>query len=94
MGVRQHDAEEIVAFFFEVGRVRQNEIDAGRRLFAAEGNADIDDDPLALLRRAVAVGVEVHANLARSAKRQEDEFVVWIGFHLPLPASGSGWGAG
>ena len=51
------------------------DLDARRRL-VAEGDAEVDDDPLASVRRAEAVEIEVHADLVRPAERQEDEFVV------------------
>ena len=44
--------------------------------FAPEQHAAIDDDPFAVVRRAEAIGVEIHADLARPAERQEDQFVV------------------
>ena len=43
---------------------------------APEQHAAIHHDPFALVGRAVAVGVEIHADLAGAAERQEDEFVV------------------
>jgi hypothetical protein len=56
---------------------RQDHLDARRRL-VAERHAQVDDDPLPVVRRPVAVEVEVHADLVRPAERQEDEFVVWV----------------
>ena len=43
--------------------------------FAPEQHAAIDDDPLPVVRRPEAIGVEIHADLARPAQRQEDQFV-------------------
>jgi hypothetical protein len=60
--------------------IRQDDLDAGRRL-VAEGHAQVDHDPLAIVGRAKAVQVEVHADLVRPAQRQEDEFVVLGFFH-------------
>ncbi len=53
--------------------VGQDEVDARQRR-VREGDADIDDDPLARARRAEAVEREVHADLADAAERHEDEF--------------------
>ena len=44
----------------------------GLRL-AAEGDAHVDDEPLAVVGRAIAVEIEVHADLAHAAKRHEHE---------------------
>ena len=55
--------------------VGQDDLDA-RRGLVAEGHAEIDHDPLAGVRRAEAVEIEVHADLVRPAERQEDELVV------------------
>ena len=45
----------------------------------AEGDAEIDHDPLARMRRTVAVKVEVHPDLVRAAERQEDELIALVG---------------
>ena len=74
MSMGQDDAEDVVSVLLDELRVGQDDVDARRRL-VAEGHADVDDDPLAVVRRAKAVAVEVHADLVRPAKRQEDEFV-------------------
>ena len=79
VGVGQHDAQDVVGVLLDEGRVGQDDLDA-RRGLVAEGHAEIDHDPLAVVRRAEAVEVEVHADLVRPAERQEDEFVVaWLG---------------
>ena len=72
MGVSDHDAAEVFALLLEEGEVRQDEVDPGR-LFAREGQAAIDQEPLAIARRAEAVGRRVHADLAEPAERNEDE---------------------
>jgi hypothetical protein len=46
--------------------IGQDDLDAGRRL-VAEGHAEVDHDPLAIVSRAKAVQVEVHADLVRPA---------------------------
>ncbi|MNR24070.1 hypothetical protein D3C85_1411270 [compost metagenome] len=73
VGVRQHDAQDGLAF--QEGGIGHDHVHAGRRR-VAEGHADIDENPLAVVRRAKAIGVQVHADLVRAAQRQEDEFVV------------------
>ena len=45
------------------------------KLGPGEGDAEIDDDPGAVVGRAVAVEAEIHADLADAAERQEDQFV-------------------
>src|SRR5690606_25914319 len=45
------------------------------RAIVAEGHAEIDDDPAAVILGAVAIEVQVHADLAGPAEREEDEFI-------------------
>ena len=78
VGVRQHDAQDAVGVFFDELGVGQDDLDAGRGL-VAERHAQVDDDPLAVVRRAEAVQVEVHPDLVRPAQRQEHELVVFAG---------------
>ncbi|MNX80295.1 hypothetical protein D3C86_1119500 [compost metagenome] len=73
MGVRQHDAQDVLAF--QEGGIGHDHVHAGRGGIA-EGHADVDENPFAVMRRAKAIGVEVHTDLVRAAQRQEDEFVV------------------
>ena len=58
----------------QIGRVRADQVDAGRRRIA-ERHADIDDDPAPRMGRPVAIGVQVHADFAAPAEGQEYEFV-------------------
>ena len=71
MRVGQHEADQLVAALLDEGRVGHDDVDAGRRL-VAEGDAEIDHQPAA----GMAVKVQVHADLARPAERQEQELVV------------------
>ena len=50
------------------------QIDAGQ-LVAGEAEAEVDHQPLAAARRAEAVERAIHADLAETAKRREDQFV-------------------
>ena len=52
---------------------------ARRRAFAAEHYSAIHDDPLPVVRRPEAIGIEVHADLARAAQREEDKLVMTAG---------------
>ena len=70
MGVGGDNPQQAVAVFDDEGRVCDHDIDAGLRI-VAKGDAAIDDQPLA----AIAVEVEVHADLAGAAERQEIERV-------------------
>jgi hypothetical protein len=79
MGVGQHDAENAVGIGLDELGIRQDDLDARRRL-VAEGDAEIDHDPLTVERRAVAIEIEIHADLVRPTQRQEDEFSVLAGF--------------
>ncbi len=80
VGVGQDDAENVVGIGLDELGIRQDDLDARRRL-VAERHAQVDDDPLAIVRRPEAVQVEIHADLVRPAERQEDEFVVFGFFH-------------
>ncbi len=64
----QHDARQILAAFDDEFRIRHDDLDTRRRL-VAEGDAEIDHQPLSVM----AVQIQVHADLARPAKRQEDQ---------------------
>jgi hypothetical protein len=74
VSVRQHDAQDVVGVGLDVARVRGDHLHAGRRQ-VAEGHAQVDHDPLPIVRRPVAVQIEIHPDLVRPAQRQEDELV-------------------
>ena len=80
VGMGEDDAEDVVGVFLDKGRVGQDDFDA-RGGLVAEGDPHIDDDPLAIIRRSIAVAVEIHPDLIRAAQRQEDQFVVRIRRH-------------
>ena len=70
VAMRQDDAEQVVAPLLDERQVGQDQVDAGVRRIG-EGHAEVDHHPLA----AAAVEVDVHADLTRPAKGQEDQFV-------------------
>ena len=70
VGVGQHEAAEILGALGDEVRVRHDDFDA-RRVVVAEGDAEIDHQPLA----GMAVEVEVHPDLAGAAQRQEQQLV-------------------
>ncbi len=76
MAVGQHHAEQVVAPRLDEAQIGQDQLDAGIGRIG-EGHAEIDHDPLA----PAAVEIDVHADLAGTAQRQEKEFVA--GFHGP-----------
>ncbi len=69
------DAQDILVLFGQETHIGHQHVDARHAAFAPEQHAAIDDDPLPVIGRAEAIGVEIHADLARSAKRQEDQFI-------------------
>ena len=73
-----------VALFLEEGDVRQDEVDA-RQVRPGEGDAAIDDDPVAVVRRPEAVEAQIHADLADAAERHEDQFGLARCGIMPLP---------
>ena len=70
VGVGQHEGEKLVPAFLDERGVRHDHIDTRQRV-AGEGDAEIDHQPLAL----AGIEVEVHADLAGPAERQEVERV-------------------
>ena len=75
MGVRQHEADEILALFLEEADVGHDEVDARQMLLVAEGDAEIDRQPGALVAIAEAVDRQVHADLADAAERRKGQFI-------------------
>ena len=75
VAVGQDDAEQVVAPLLDEGEIGEHQLDAGIGR-VGEGHAEIDHDPLAL----AAVEIDVHADLARAAEREEEQFVA--GVHL------------
>ena len=70
VGVGDDDAGEILLALLDEGGIGHHDLDA-RHGVVAEGDAEIDHQPLA----GVAVEVEVHADLARAAERDEQQLV-------------------
>ena len=68
--VGEHDADEVLHPFLDELEIGEDEVDP-RILAPREGHAEIDHQPLAL----AAVEIDVHADLARAAQRQEQQFV-------------------
>src|SRR6185295_2699363 len=71
VGMSDDDADEVLAALLDESRIGHHDLDA-RRAVVAEGDAEIDHQPLA----GMAVEVEVHADLARAAQREEQQLVV------------------
>ena len=72
MRVGEQQAVDVVALVLEEADVGQDDVDAGLGV-AAEGDAHVDDQPLARAAAAIAVEIQIHADLAHAAQRQEDE---------------------
>ena len=70
VGMGQNQPVQPVLAFGDESRVRRDHVDPGKRGIA-EGDAQIDHQPAA----AIAEQVEVHADLAGAAERQEMEGV-------------------
>ena len=81
MRMGQHDAEQVAAFLFDEAEIGEHDIDAGLAV-VRKGDAEIDHQPLAAARRAEAVEIDIHADLAHPAKGQEDQLIVLLSaFH-------------
>ena len=74
VGMSDDNADQILLRFFDEGDVGHQQIDAGQVL-AGEGETDVDHQPFAGARRAEAVERTIHADLAETAKRSENQFV-------------------
>ena len=70
MGVGQDHADQAVCAFLDEFEIGEDQVDA-RIFVAAERHAEIDHQPLP----AAAVKIDVHADLARSPEREEQQFV-------------------
>ncbi len=75
MGVRQHQAHQVLALFLQEADVRHDQVDARQVLLVAEGDAEIDREPGALVAVAEPVDLQVHADLADAAERRKGQFV-------------------
>ena len=75
VGVGQHQSDQIVALLFEKGDVGHDQIDSGQMLLVAEGHAEIDREPGALMAVAEAIDRQVHADLADAAERRKGQFI-------------------
>src|SRR3546814_6207032 len=75
MAVGEDDAEQVRLALLDEGDVGQDELDPGIGGIG-EGEAEIDHHPFAL----GAIEIDVHADLARAAKREDEEFVAGLHF--------------
>ena len=82
MAVGEDDAEQVVALLLDEVEVGQDQLDAGI-VGIGEGQAEIDHQPFAL----AAVEIDVHADLARAAEREEEEFFAGMSSLEPSPPS-------
>ncbi len=69
----QHQPHQITALFNQKADVRHEDFDAGQ-VVARKGDAEVDRKPSLLARRAEAINRQIHADLARPAKRRKDQF--------------------
>ena len=69
------DADEILLHLLDEADVRHDEIDAGQ-VVAGEGDAEVDHQPLARLRRAIAVERAIHSDFAQAPEGREHELAV------------------
>jgi hypothetical protein len=73
VGMGEDQAAQALAPLGDEARIGQDDLDPGQGL-VGEAEAEVDHHPLA----AVAVEVEVHADLAGPAERHEEERVVVV----------------
>ena len=72
MRMGEEQGLQVRALSLEEADIGKDHVDAGLGL-AAEGDAQIDDEPLAVVGRPIAVEIEVHADLPHAAKGDEHE---------------------
>jgi hypothetical protein len=63
-----------VTFFDQVANIGEDEVDP-RQLVPGKRDTEVNDNPPPATRIADAVESEVHADLADSTERREDEFL-------------------
>ena len=78
VGVGEQQAVELVAALGDERRIGHDHVGAGNTV-AAERDAAVDHQPAVLVARAIAVEVEVHADLAGPAQWQEQQFGRCVG---------------
>ena len=71
----EDDPEQILAPLLDEGQIGQDQLDA-RIGWIGKGHAEIDHHPFAV----AAIEIDVHADLARAAEREEKEF--FAGCHV------------
>src|SRR4029079_16229498 len=72
--VSENDAGNVRPLLLGIGDLGEDQIDTGQ-VGSGKGDAEVDDDPGPVMRPALAVKGEIHANLADAAKRQKDQLV-------------------
>ncbi len=83
------DADEVLLRLLDEADVGHDEIDAGQ-VVAGEGDAEIDHQPFARLRRPIAVERAIHADFAEAAEGREHEFAVVCHSGRAFPRGRSG----
>ena len=73
MRMRQEDSFDLVCIFCNEFRIGADEINTRRRI-VTKGHSQIDEYPSPVVSRPVAICVQIHPDLAATAKRQENEF--------------------
>ena len=71
MGMRQHEAHQVLALLLQEADVGHDQVDPRQMLLVAEGDAEIDREPGALVAVAEPVDRQVHADLADAAERRK-----------------------
>ena len=74
MRVGDDDADQILLCLLDKAQIRHDEIDAGH-LLARKGDAKVNHQPLASVRRPITVKGAIHADLAQAAERGEHELI-------------------
>ena len=72
MAVGQHQAEQTVAALFDELNIGDDDVDAGHHV-VAEGDAEVDHDPVMIVRRPVTIEIDVHPNLLGAAEGDEQK---------------------
>src|SRR3954453_9517014 len=75
VGVRQHQAHQVFALFFQKADVWHDEIDAWQMLLVSKRHPEIDSQPAALMAIAETVNRQVHADLADTAEWRKRQLI-------------------
>jgi hypothetical protein len=90
----ENDAKQVLPLRFDEAQIGKHDVHAGFAV-VRKGDAEIDHQPLAAARRAEAIEIDIHADLAHPAEGKEDQLIIFASeFHMPPTARTGNFGPG